>query len=110
MLQPAAICRNKVQAELKAERKSLSQQRVFCCNTVEEECKHYCCDTLNSVETMIKANDKGTLSQQSFLCHNIKGWRLINELCRDRKWHEYNTSQLRQMFLCCDKVFSVELA
>ena len=64
---------------------------------------------------MIKVNGKETLSQKSFHCRNIKGSRLTDELyrdkrqlCRDREWQEYNTSQLRQVFLCCDKVFSME--
>ena len=73
MSQPAVVCRKKVRAELKAERESLSQQRILCCNIAEEECKHYYHDTLNFVTTMIKANDKETLSQKSFLCRNIKG-------------------------------------
>ena len=63
MSQPAAICRNKVQVELKAEIESLSQQRVFCRDIAEEECKEDCRDTLNSVATMIKENGKGTLSR-----------------------------------------------
>ena len=37
MSQPAAICRNKVQVELKAEIESLSQQRVLCRDIAEEE-------------------------------------------------------------------------
>ena len=49
MLQLEVVCRNKVQAELKVERESLSRQRVFYCNIAEEECKHYYRDTLNSV-------------------------------------------------------------
>ena len=62
MSQPAAICRNKVQAELKAEIESLSRQRVFYCNIAEEECKEDCRDTLSSIAIMIKVNGKGTLS------------------------------------------------
>ena len=73
MSQPAAVCHNKVQAELKAEIESLSRQRFFYRNIAEEECKEDCRDTLNSIATMIKENGKGTLSQQSFLCRNIKG-------------------------------------
>ena len=65
MSQPVVVCRNKVQAELKAEIESLSQQRVFCHDIAEEECKEDCSDTLNSIATMIKANVKGTLSRQS---------------------------------------------
>ena len=63
MSQPVAVCHNKVQAKLKAERESLSRQRVLCRNIAEEECKHHCRDTLNFVVTMIKANGKGTLSR-----------------------------------------------
>ena len=62
MSQPAVVCRNKVQAELKAEIESLSRQRVFYCDITEEECKEDYRNTLNSVATMIKANGKGTLS------------------------------------------------
>ena len=72
MSQPVAVCCNKVQAELKAKIEYLSRQRVLYRDTAEEEYKEDCRDTLNSVATMIKANGKGTLSQQSFLCHNIK--------------------------------------
>ena len=63
MSHPTAACRNKVKAELKAEIESLLQQRVFCPDIAEEECKEDCRDTLNSVVTMIKANGKGTLSR-----------------------------------------------
>ena len=73
MSQPTNVCRNKVRAELKAKRESLSRQIILCRNIAEEECKHYCRDTLNFVVTMIKANGKETLSRQSFLCRNIKG-------------------------------------
>ena len=54
MSQLAVVCRNKVQAELKAEIESLSRQRVFCHDIAEEECKEYYRDTLNYVVTMIK--------------------------------------------------------
>ena len=37
MSQPVAICRNKVQAELKAEIESLLRQRVLCHDIAEEE-------------------------------------------------------------------------
>ena len=63
MSQLAAVCRNKVKAELKGERESLLRQRILCRNIAEEECKHYCRDTLNFVTTMIKVNDKETLSR-----------------------------------------------
>ena len=65
MLQLVAVCRNKVLAKLKAEIESLSRQRVFYRDIAEKECKEDCRDTLNSVATMIKANDKGNLSRQS---------------------------------------------
>ena len=61
MSQPAAVCHNKVQAELKVEIESLSRQRVFCRDIAEEECKEDCRDTLNSIATLIKANGRGTL-------------------------------------------------
>ena len=51
MSQPADLCHNKVQAELK-----------------EEECR----DTLDSVATLIKKIGSGTLSRQSLLCRSIK--------------------------------------
>ena len=73
MSQLATVCRNKVQAELKTEIEFLSRQRVSCRDIAEEECKEDCRDTLNPVATMIKANGKGTLLRQSFLCRNIKG-------------------------------------
>ena len=55
MSQPAAVCRNKVQVELKAEIESLSRQRVLCHDIAEEECIKDYRDTLNSVAIMIKA-------------------------------------------------------
>ena len=39
MSQPAAVCHNKVQAELKAEIESLSQQRVFCHDMMKNNVK-----------------------------------------------------------------------
>ena len=65
MSKPAAVYHNKVQAEFKAKIESLSQQRVFYLDIVEEECKEDYRDTLKFVATMIKANGKGTLSRQS---------------------------------------------
>ena len=73
MSQSVAVCCNKVQAELKADIESLSPTKNFFRDIVEEECKEDCHDTFNSVATMIKANGKGTLWQQSFICGNIKG-------------------------------------
>ena len=73
MSQPEVVCRNKGRVELKAERESLSRQRILCCNIAEEECKHYYRDTLNFVVTMIMANGKETLSRQFFLCRIIIG-------------------------------------
>ena len=65
MLQPVALCCNKVQAELKEE---IELSR----DTAEEVCEEDCHDTLDSVSTLIKANSNGTLSRQSILCRNIK--------------------------------------
>ena len=72
---------------------------------------------LDPVVTMIKAERKGAASRQYNFCRNIKSWRLIDELCRDRivfchdkNDSDYNTSHLRQVFLCCDKVFSIKTA
>ena len=65
MSQLAAVCRNKVQAELKAKIESLFRQRFFYRDIAEEECKEDCRNTLNFVATMIKSNGKGTLSRQS---------------------------------------------
>ena len=72
MSQPAVVCRNKVQVELKAEIESLSRQRKVC-HDIAKEVKEDCRDTLNFVATIIKANGKGTLSRQSFFYRNIKG-------------------------------------
>ena len=41
---PAAICCNKVQAELKADIESLLGQSIFCRDIAEEECKEDYCD------------------------------------------------------------------
>ena len=65
MSQITFVCRNKVQAKLKAEIESLLRQRVFYRDIAEEEGKEDCRDTLNSIAIMIMANDKGTLSRQS---------------------------------------------
>ena len=65
MLQPADLCRNKVQAELK-------EEIELCRDTVEEVREEDCRDTLDSIVTLIKENGCGTLSQQSLLCRNIK--------------------------------------
>ena len=65
MTQPAALCRNKVQAELKEEIKLCSDKEFFCRDTAEEVCEEDCRDTLDSISTLIKANGSGTLSRQS---------------------------------------------
>ena len=62
---PSIVCRNKGQVELNSEIESFSQQREFGHDIAEEECKEDYRDTLNSIATMIKANGKGNLSQQS---------------------------------------------
>ena len=72
MSQPAALCRNNVQAKLKEEIELCGDKDFFCRNTAEEMCEENCRDTLDSVTTLIKANGSGTLLQQSLLCHNIK--------------------------------------
>ena len=43
-------------------------KEFFCRDTIEEDCD----DTLDSIVTLIKANDSETLSRQSLLCRNIK--------------------------------------
>ena len=65
MSQPADLCRNKVQAELK-------EATELCRDIVEEVCEEDFRDTLNSIVTLIKANGSGTLSRQSLLYSNIK--------------------------------------
>ena len=72
MSQPAALCRNKVQVEIKEEIELCRGKEFFCCNIAEEECEEVCRDTLYSIATLIKANGRGTLSRQSLLCRNIK--------------------------------------
>ena len=72
MLQPTALCSNKVQAELKEEIELCRDKEFFYCDTTEEVCEEDYRDTLNSVVTLIKANESGTLSRQSLLCRNIK--------------------------------------
>ena len=80
MSQPAAVCRNKVQAELKAEIKSLSLTRVFCHDITEEECKE---DSVcrNKVQAELKAEIK-SLSLTSVFCHDITEEE-CKEDCRD---------------------------
>ena len=36
------------------------------------------------------------------LCHDKR------KFCHDRQYQEGNTSKLRQVFLCCDKVFNIK--
>ena len=62
MSQPVALCRNKVQAELKEEIELCHDKEFFCRDTAEEVCEEDCRDTLDSITTLIKANGSGTLS------------------------------------------------
>ena len=73
MSQLATICRNKVQAELKAKIESLSRQRVFCHDVAEEECKEDCRDTLKYVATMIKSKWKRNFIAIILSLSHIKG-------------------------------------
>ena len=72
MSQPAALCCNKVQAELNEEIELGRDKKFLCRDIAEEVFEEDCHDTLYSVTTFIKANGSGTLSQQSLLCRNIK--------------------------------------
>ena len=72
MSQPVALCRNKVQAELKEEIELCHDKEFFYYDTAEEVCEEDCRNTLDSITTLIKANGSGTLSGQSLLCRNIK--------------------------------------
>ena len=72
MSQLAALCRNKLQAELNEEIELCRDKEFLCHDTAEEVCEEDCHDTLYSVTTLIKANGSGTLSRQSLLCRNIK--------------------------------------
>ena len=47
MSQPAALCRNKVQDELKEEIELYYDKEFFCHDTAEEVCEEDCCDTLD---------------------------------------------------------------
>ena len=51
MSQPTALCRNKVQAELKEEIELYCDKEFFYHDTAEEVCEEDCCDTLDSVAT-----------------------------------------------------------
>ena len=61
MSQSVAVCRNKVQAELKAEIEFCHEKEFLCCDIAEEDCRN----TLYSVMTFSKANGSETLSRQS---------------------------------------------
>ena len=61
MSQPAALCGNKVQAEIKEEIELCRDKEFFCHDIAEEECEEVCRDTLYSIATLIKENGKGTL-------------------------------------------------
>ena len=62
MSQPAALCRNKVYAELKEEIEPCRDQEYFCHDIAEEVCEEDCRDTLDYVATLTKENGSGTLS------------------------------------------------
>ena len=62
MLQPAALCRNKFQAELKEEIELCHDKEFFCRDTAEGMCEEDCRDTLDFIATLIKANGSGILS------------------------------------------------
>ena len=86
MSQLATLCRNKVQAELKEEIELCCDKEFFCRDTTKEVFEEDCCDTLDSVATIL------TLSQH-------KRMKIENELCRDNRrlyrgkvWQGYNTS------------------
>ena len=63
MSQPAAVCRNKVQAELKAEIEFCRDKEFFCRDIAEEDCEEDYRDTLYFVVTLSKANGGETFSQ-----------------------------------------------
>ena len=63
MSQPTALCRNKVQAELKEEIELCHDKEFFCHDTAKEVCEEDYRDTLDSVATLIKENGSGTLSR-----------------------------------------------
>ena len=65
MSQPAFVCRNKVQAELKAEIEFSCDKEFFYREIIEEDCEEDCRDTLYSIATLSKANGSETLSRQS---------------------------------------------
>ena len=72
MSQQASVCRNKVHAELKKEKELCHDKKFLCRDIAEEVCEGDCCDTLNSLLTVIKANGSGTFSRKSLLRCNIK--------------------------------------
>ena len=72
MSQIAALCRNKVQAELKEEIELCHDKEFFCRDTDKEVCEEDCRNTVNSVVTLMKANGSETLLHQSLLYRNIK--------------------------------------
>ena len=63
MSQPVALCRNKVQAELREEIELCRDKNFFCRDTAEEVCEEDYCITLDSVATLIKASGSGTFSR-----------------------------------------------
>ena len=83
MLQQAASCRNKDQAELKQETKLCLDKGFLCRDNAEEVSKEDCRDILYSVATLIKANGSRTLLRRFLLYHNIKELKITYELCRD---------------------------
>ena len=71
MSQQASVCRNKVHAELKEEKELCHDKKILCRDIAVEVCEEDCCDTLNSVLTVIKANGSGTFLRKSLLFCNI---------------------------------------
>ena len=65
MSQLATKCHNKAQAELKAERVVMSRQSFYVATLLKKIVK-------KTVATMIKAERKGVVSRQYFLCRNIR--------------------------------------
>ena len=83
MSQPTALCRNKVQAELKEEIEFCCDKEFLCRDNVEEVCAEDCRDTLYSVVTLIKWKWNYVATILTLSQH--KRMKIENELCCDRR-------------------------
>ena len=92
MLQPAALCHNKVQAELKEEIELCRDKEFFYRDTAKEVCEEDCRDTLDSFCNIDQGKWQWNFVATILTLSQHKRMKIANELCHDRVWQGYNTS------------------